>query len=55
MIDNSKERFKYTVHATDGMARVGEIEMKRGTIRTPAFMPVGTAGTVKGMLPENVK
>ncbi len=55
MIDNSRERFKYTVHATDGMARVGEIEMKRGTIRTPAFMPVGTAGTVKGMLPENVK
>ncbi len=50
-----KPRFKYTVHATDGAARLGTIEMKRGEIRTPAFMPVGTAGTVKAMLPENVR
>ena len=50
-----KPRFKYTVHATDSAARLGTIEMKRGEIRTPAFMPVGTAGTVKAMLPENVR
>lgn len=48
-------RFKYTVSATDGAARLGTIEMHRGEIRTPAFMPVGTAGTVKAMLPENVR
>lgn len=49
------QRFKYTVSATDGAARLGTIEMHRGEIRTPAFMPVGTAGTVKAMLPENVR
>lgn len=50
-----RKRFEFTISETDGNARTGQIEMKRGTIRTPAFMPVGTAGTVKGMLPENVK
>ena len=49
------ERFKFNVAATDGMARTGSIQMMRGEIRTPAFMPVGTAGTVKAMLPENVR
>lgn len=49
------ERFKYSIAATDGTARLGKIEMHRGEIRTPAFMPVGTAGTVKAMLPENVR
>ncbi|WP_417460725.1 tRNA guanosine(34) transglycosylase Tgt [Kordiimonas sp.] len=49
------ERFKFNVHATDGAARTGTIEMLRGEIRTPAFMPVGTAGTVKAMLPESVR
>lgn len=49
------QRFKYTVSATDGAARLGKIGMHRGEIRTPAFMPVGTAGTVKAMLPENVR
>lgn len=49
------QRFKYTISATDGAARLGTIEMHRGEIRTPAFMPVGTAGTVKAMLPENVR
>lgn len=49
------ERFKYSIAATDGAARLGKIEMHRGEIRTPAFMPVGTAGTVKAMLPENVR
>lgn len=49
------ERFKFNIAATDGMARTGSIQMMRGEIRTPAFMPVGTAGTVKAMLPENVR
>ncbi|GGD50453.1 tRNA guanosine(34) transglycosylase Tgt [Erythrobacter arachoides] len=48
-------RFQFTVHATDGQARTGEIAMRRGTIRTPAFMPVGTAATVKAMKPETVR
>ncbi len=47
--------FRFTLHATDGAARSGLIETPRGTIRTPAFMPVGTAGTVKAMLPESVR
>ncbi|WND02261.1 tRNA guanosine(34) transglycosylase Tgt [Temperatibacter marinus] len=51
----TRERFSFSISETDGAARTGEIEMKRGSIRTPAFMPVGTAGTVKGMLPENVE
>ena len=49
------EAFSFTVHATDGVARTGEIRNPRGTIRTPAFMPVGTAGTVKAMYPEQVR
>ena len=53
--DPGKERFAFTVHATDGKARTGEIAMKRGTIRTPAFMPVGTAATVKAMRPAEVR
>ncbi len=48
-------RFQFTVKATDGKARTGEIAMRRGTIRTPAFMPVGTAATVKAMKPEDVR
>ena len=47
-------RFSFAVHATDGRARTGAITMKRGTIHTPAFMPVGTAGTVKAMKVEDV-
>ncbi|RMD48572.1 MAG: tRNA guanosine(34) transglycosylase Tgt, partial [Alphaproteobacteria bacterium] len=43
--------FRFTIHARDGRARTGVIETPRGEIRTPAFMPVGTAGTVKAMLP----
>ena len=49
------ERFTFTLLAKDGMARRGEISMPRGTIRTPAFMPVGTAGTVKAMYPGQVR
>ncbi|WP_375403684.1 tRNA guanosine(34) transglycosylase Tgt [uncultured Sphingomonas sp.] len=47
-------RFRFNVHATDGRARTGEIAMRRGVIRTPAFMPVGTAATVKAMKPGDV-
>ncbi|RZM23800.1 MAG: tRNA-guanine transglycosylase, partial [Sphingomonas sp.] len=47
-------RFAFTIHATDGRARTGAIAMERGTIRTPAFMPVGTAATVKAMKPADV-
>jgi queuine tRNA-ribosyltransferase len=48
-------RFEFTIHATDGKARTGTIAMRRGEIRTPAFMPVGTAATVKAMKPESVR
>ncbi|MFZ4125542.1 MAG: tRNA guanosine(34) transglycosylase Tgt [Rickettsiales bacterium] len=47
--------FALNIHATDGAARTGEITTAHGTIRTPAFMPVGTAATVKAMHPEDVK
>ncbi|MDP9421880.1 MAG: tRNA guanosine(34) transglycosylase Tgt [Pseudomonadota bacterium] len=48
-------RFQFEIHATDGSARTGTITMQRGEIRTPAFMPVGTAATVKAMKPESVR
>ena len=48
-------RFAFTVTATDGAARVGRIATAHGAIQTPAFMPVGTAGTVKAMLPASVR
>ena len=48
------DRFRFHCHARDGRARTGAITTPRGTIRTPAFMPVGTAATVKAMLPESV-
>ncbi|MGY6551783.1 MAG: tRNA guanosine(34) transglycosylase Tgt [Erythrobacter sp.] len=48
-------RFSFQLHATDGKARTGTITMQRGQIRTPAFMPVGTAATVKAMKPEAVR
>lgn len=46
---------KFKLLKTDGKARRGQLEFDRGTIETPAFMPVGTYGTVKGMSPERVK
>ena len=49
------ERFRFSIHARDGAARTGEIAMLRGNIRTPAFMPVGTAATVKAMRPAEVR
>ena len=45
----------FEIAATEGLARVGQLKVNRGTIRTPAFMPVGTGATVKAMLPENVR
>src|SRR5512136_2808086 len=45
----------FTLKARDGQARLGEIGTPRGVIRTPAFMPVGTAATVKAMFPETVR
>ncbi|WP_159975721.1 MULTISPECIES: tRNA guanosine(34) transglycosylase Tgt [unclassified Novosphingobium] len=50
-----KPRFQFTIHATEGKARTGVIQMRRGEIRTPAFMPVGTAATVKAMKPQDVR
>ena len=48
-------KFSYSLTATDEKARCGIISTPRGEIRTPAFMPVGTAATVKAMLPESVR
>ena len=48
-------KFSFNISATDGAARTGVISTVRGEIRTPAFMPVGTAGTVKAMQPESVR
>ena len=48
-------RFSFELQATDGKARTGVISTPRGEIRTPAFMPVGTAATVKAMMPESVR
>jgi queuine tRNA-ribosyltransferase len=45
----------FSIDARDGRARAGVLRLPRGDIRTPAFMPVGTAGTVKAMLPESVR
>jgi len=47
--------FSFTLHKTDGLARLGTIQTAHGTVRTPAFMPVGTVGTVKGLYLDQVK
>jgi queuine tRNA-ribosyltransferase len=49
------KQVQFTLTATDGAARRGRIDTPRGEIRTPAFMPVGTVGTVKAMYPEQVR
>ena len=49
------QKVSFTLNATDGRARTGVISTPRGDIRTPAFMPVGTAATVKAMMPESVR
>src|SRR6476469_6876435 len=48
-------RFSFSIAARDGAARTGTLSMMRGDIRTPAFMPVGTAATVKAMKPADVR
>jgi len=48
-------KFDYTLHKTDGAARRGTVHTLHGDIRTPAFMPVGTVGTVKALYLEQVK
>ncbi|CAM3776361.1 tRNA guanosine(34) transglycosylase Tgt [Litorimonas haliclonae] len=47
--------FPFDIHASEGKARTGVLKTPRGDIRTPAFMPVGTAGTVKGVYMDQVK
>jgi queuine tRNA-ribosyltransferase len=49
------DEFSFRVNAVDGAARTGAIGTPRGVIRTPAFMPVGTAATVKAMYPDEVR
>ncbi|MFG1267526.1 tRNA guanosine(34) transglycosylase Tgt [Xanthobacter sp. DSM 14520] len=49
------DTFSFTLSATDGAARTGFVSTPRGAIRTPAFMPVGTAATVKGLYFDQVK
>ena len=51
----STETFQFTLKKTSGGARLGEVSMPRGAIRTPAFMPVGTVGTVKAMYLSQVR
>ena len=46
---------KFTLDKTDGRARLGRLEFDRGVVHTPAFMPVGTYGTVKALTPEDVR
>jgi queuine tRNA-ribosyltransferase len=48
-------KITFDLKARDGKARTGVISTPRGDIRTPAFMPVGTAATVKAMMPESVR
>ncbi|MBL8883478.1 MAG: tRNA guanosine(34) transglycosylase Tgt [Hyphomicrobium sp.] len=54
-MEQTLPRFGYTPLTQDGLARLGEIVTPRGTIRTPAFMPVGTVATVKALYPEQVR
>ena len=48
------QAFSFTLLKSDGAARRGEIVTPHGKVQTPAFMPVGTQGTVKGLMPEAV-
>ena len=49
------KKFNFKITNKEGSARLGVISTKRGDISTPAFMPVGTAATVKAMMPESVR
>ncbi len=48
-------RMKFTLHTTSGAARRGTLDLVHGKLETPAFMPVGTYGTVKAMSPQELK
>jgi len=54
MMHKSVPDFGFSVKTTDGMARRGQVQTAYGRVETPVFMPVGTAATVKGMMPESV-
>jgi queuine tRNA-ribosyltransferase len=47
--------FHFTLERSDGAARAGTLTLPHGTVRTPAFMPVGTHGTVRGLHPDEVR
>ncbi|MGH8256962.1 MAG: tRNA-guanine transglycosylase, partial [Steroidobacteraceae bacterium] len=49
------EPLRFAVQAQDGAARLGSLTLAHGAVDTPAFMPVGTYGTVKGMTPEELE
>ena len=52
----SRECFmQFEIDTSDEQARRGRLTFPRGVVETPAFMPVGTYGTVKGMLPRDIK
>ncbi len=55
MSTTTDKQVTFSLLAKDGMGRRGRIDTPRGAIHTPAFMPVGTAGTVKAMYPEQVR
>ena len=52
---NAMPDFNFTLKTTDGTARRGRLQTAWGDVETPVFMPVGTAATVKGMMPESVR
>ena len=54
LLQRTKIFEKFSVFENDGAARRGELVFDRGVINTPVFMPVGTYGTVKGMLPRDL-
>ena len=51
----SNSEFSFELITQDGKARLGKIKTSRGFIETPAFMPVGTQGTVKGIFTDDIK
>ena len=53
-MDDKRPEFGFNLIATDGMARRGTVQTGFGAVQTPAFMPVGTAASVKGMMPDAV-
>jgi queuine tRNA-ribosyltransferase len=54
-MSNTTKDFGFSLHKTDGQARLGTVHTRHGDIRTPAFMPVGTVGAVKGLYMDQVK